>query len=689
MTSSNILLQDWDTPFGLPPFQAIRDEDFIPAFEDAMRTHRAEIETVANDGNEPTFANTVEALERAGRALTKVANVFFNLSAADTNDTRQAIERNIGPKLAKHSMAIYTDPKLFGRIDALAKKADTLGLDGEQRRLLERYHKRFIRAGAKLDAAGKARLTEINTRLSELHTAFSQNVLAAEKAFQLVLDGEADLAGLPDFVREGAAMAAEERGLPGKHVITLSRANVEPFLEFSTRRDLREKAYRAYIARGDGGDGAPDNTPLIREILALRAELARLLGFSTYAAYQIDDAMAKTPATARGLLEKVWAGAKRRADAEAAALAALAQAEGHNEPLAAWDWHHYAEKQRKAEFDIDGAALKPYFELDAMIAAAFETAHRLFGLSFEERRDVPVYHPDVRAWTVKGRDGKPLALFVGDYFARPSKRSGAWMSDFREQSRIDGEVLPIIVNVLNFSKGGDGKPSLLSLDDVRTLFHEFGHGLHGMLSNVTYPGLSGTSVDRDFVELPSQLYENWALQPEILNRFARHVETAEPLPQAIVDKLHAARKFNQGFATAEYAASALYDLAIHEADDADNIDPAAFETELRVSLGVPDAIGLRHRPTHFQHIFAGGGYAAGYYTYLWAEVMEADAFNAFEEAGSVFDPQVAERLHRFVYSSGGTLKPDEAYRAFRGRDPEVGPLLEKRGLAEGESATVD
>ncbi|ADP71795.1 Peptidyl-dipeptidase Dcp [Rhodomicrobium vannielii ATCC 17100] len=688
MTSSNILLQDWDTPFGLPPFQAIRDEDFIPAFEDAMRTHRAEIETIANDGNEPTFANTVEALERAGRALTKVANVFFNLSSADTNDTRQAIERDIGPKLAKHSMAIYTDPKLFGRIDALAAKADTLGLDGEQRRLLERYHKRFIRAGAKLDAAGKARLTEINSRLSELHTAFSQNVLAAEKAFQLVLDGEADLAGLPDFVREGAAMAAEERGLHGKHVITLSRASVEPFLEFSTRRDLREKAYRAYFARGEGGEGASDNTPLIREILALRAELATLLGFSTYAAYQIDDAMAKTPATARDLLEKVWAGAKRRADAEAAALAALAQAEGHNEPLAGWDWHYYAEKQRKAEFDIDGAALKPYFELDAMIAAAFETAHRLFGLSFEERRDLPIYHPDVRAWTVKNRDGKPLALFVGDYFARPSKRSGAWMSDFREQSRIDGEVLPIIVNVLNFTKGGDGKPSLLSLDDVRTLFHEFGHGLHGMLSNVTYPGLSGTSVDRDFVELPSQLYENWALQPEILNRFARHVETGEPLSQAIVDKLHAVRKFNQGFATAEYTASALYDLAIHEVDNVEGIDPIAFEKELRASLGVPDAIALRHRAPHFQHIFAGGGYAAGYYTYLWAEVMEADAFNAFEEAGSVFDPQVAERLHRFVYSSGGTLKPDEAYRAFRGRDPEVGPLLEKRGLAESESATV-
>jgi len=685
VTSTNILLKDWDTPFGMPPFSAIRDEDFLPAFAEAMRLHRSEIEAIANSPEPPTFSNTIEALERAGRGLTKVAGVFFNLSSADTNDARQQIERDIAPTLSKHSTAIMTDPKLFARVDALAAKADALDLTGEQRQLLERYHKRFVRAGAKLDEGGRARLSEINARLSELHTAFSQNVLAAEKAFQLVLDGEADLAGLPDFVRAAAAKAAEERGLPGKHVITLSRASVEPFLEFSTRRDLREKAYKAYIARGEA-EGGPNNYPLIGEILKLRAELAKLLGFSTYAAYQIADAMAKTPGSARALLEKVWTQAKVKADAERAALELIAQAEGHNEPLAAWDWHHYTEKRRKAEFDIDGAALKPYFEVNAIIAAAFDTAHRLFGLTFEERADVPVYHEDVRAWTVKDRDGKPIALFVGDYFHRPSKRSGAWMSDFREQSRIDGEVLPIIVNVLNSTKSGDGEPSLLSLDDVRTLFHEFGHGLHGILSNVTYPSLSGTSVDRDFVELPSQLYENWALQPEVLSRFARHVETGEPIPQAVVDKLLAARKFNQGFATAEYTASALYDLAIHEAEGADSIDPAAFETELRASLGVPDAIALRHRPPHFQHIFAGSGYAAGYYTYLWAEVMEADAFEAFREAGDVFDAEVADRLRTFVYSSGGTLKPDEAYRAFRGRDPSVEPLMEKRGLVEGEAA---
>ncbi len=561
------------------------------------------------------------------------------------------------------------------------KSADELGLTPEQRQLLEKYNRRFVRAGAALDEAGKARMTEIGARLSELHTAFAQNVLAAEKAYQLVLTGEEDLKGLPEFVRQAAAKAAEDRGLPGKHVITLSRSSIEPFLEFSERRDLRRKAYEAYVARGAEA-GAADNRPLIQEILALRAELANLLGFTTYADYQIDNAMAKTPASARGLLEKVWRQAKLKADKEREALEALAQAEGSNEPLAAWDWRLYTEKRRKAEFSIDGAALKPYFELNAMISAAFDTAHRLFGLSFRERGDVPVYHPDVRAWEVENREGKPIALFLGDYFHRPSKRSGAWMSAFRKQERLDGEILPIIVNVLNFTKGGDVAPTLLSLDDAQTLFHEFGHALHGLLSDVTYGGLSGTSVDRDFVELPSQLFENWLLQPGVLHRFARHAQTGQPIPHSLVEKLIAARKFNQGFATAEYAASALFDLDIHEVGAPGELDPGAFEEELRARIGVPDAIALRHRPAHFQHIFAGSGYAAGYYTYLWAEVMEADAFTAFEEAGDIFDPGVADRLLKYVYAAGGSMKPEEAYRAFRGRDPSVEPLMEKRGLID-------
>jgi peptidyl-dipeptidase Dcp len=677
--TANILLQNWQTPFGLPPFEAIRDEDFLPAFEEAMCAHRVEIASIAGNPAEPTFANTIEALERSGRALTNVDAIFYNLAAADTNDERQNIERIITPKLSDHAMAILTDPKLFARIAKLFDKAGEPGLTAEQAQLLQNYHKSFVRAGALLDESAKARLKQIDARLSELNIAFAQNVLADEKAFQLVLEGEDDMRGLPDFVRQAAAEAAAARGLPGKHVVTLARSSIEPFLEFSGRRDLRELAYQAYIARGER-TGASDNRPLIREILNLRAERAKLLSYDSYAAFQIADAMAKTPANARRLLEEVWPRAKEKADREKAALEAIAQSEGHNEPLAGWDWHRYAEKRRRAEFRIDGAELMPYFELNNMIAAVFDTAHRLFGLSFKEASGLPAYHPDVRAWEVYDRGGKLIALFLGDFFHRPSKRSGAWMSWFRRQERFDGEVLPIIFNVLNCTKAPAGSPTLLSLDDARTLFHEFGHGLHGMLSEVTYPSLSGTSVDRDFVELPSQLFENWLLQPETLSRFARHAQTGETMPQELADRVLAARKFNQGFATAEYTASALYDLDIHEQCEPEGIDPVAFEQAMRERIGVPGAIALRHRPPHFQHIFAGSGYAAGYYTYLWAEVMEADAFCAFEEAGSIFDPAIAERLHKYIYSSGGTMKPDEAYRAFRGRDPEAGPLLEKRGL---------
>ncbi len=679
MQPQNILLQDWQTPFKLPPFEAIRDEDFLLAFDEAMRLHLAEVQEIAENPAGPTFANTVEAMERAGHGLRDTASVFFNLALADTNDERQRIEREVSPKLSSHSMAILTNAKLFARIAKLFDDAATLGLNAEQAQLLEHYHKKFVRAGAKLGAESKARLKEIEARLSELHTAFGQNVLADEKSFQLVLENEDDLKGLPDFVREAAAGAAAARGLPGKHVITLSRASVEPFLEFSQARDLREKAYKAYIARGETA-GATDNRPLIREILALRAERAKLMGFETYAAFQIADAMAKTPANARRLLEDVWTRAKTKAEEERAVLETLAQSEGHNEPFAAWDWHHYAEKQRVAEFDIDGRELMPYFELNNMVAAVFDTAHRLFGLSFKEVSGVPVYHPDVRVFEVADRDGELIGLFLGDYLHRPSKRSGAWMSSFREQERLDGEVLPIVVNVLNFTKGA---PTLLSLDDARTLFHEFGHGLHGLLSDVTYNSLSGTNTDRDFVELPSQLFENWLLQPETLSRFALHAETGQPMPAELLDRVLAARKFNQGFATAEYAASALYDLDIHEHAEPGAIDAAQVEESMRTRLGVPHAIALRHRPPHFQHIFAGSSYAAGYYTYLWAEVMEADAFGAFEEAGDIFDAEAAARLRKYVYSSGGKMKPDEAYRAFRGREPSPEPLLEKRGLTAG------
>jgi peptidyl-dipeptidase Dcp len=679
VNDNNPLLSEWKTPFGIAPFVEISDEHFLPAYETAMAEHRANVNAIAEASEPATFANTIEALERADRLLQRLDAVFWNLAAADTNDARQAIERELAPKLTRHHLSVTLNDRLFQKVAALHESRHSLGLTGEQELLLENYYKSFVRAGAKLDDSGKSRITEIGARLAELYTAFSQNVLKDEKTFQLILE-EGDLQGLPDFVREAAANAAAERGFPGKYAITLARSSIEPFLQFSARRDLREQAYKAYVSRGMMS-AETDNRAIIREILDLRTERARLLGFENFAQFSLDNKMARTPNAVKRLLEDVWHPARKRAQEEFAALEALAQQEGENDSLAAWDWHYWAERRRQAEFDLDEATLKPYFQLDRVIAAAFHTAERLFGLTFTLRDDVPVYHPDVRVWEVKHKDGLTVGLFLGDYFHRSSKRSGAWMSAFRSQEKLDGAVTPIIVNVMNFSKSGEGKPSLLSIDDAETLFHEFGHGMHGLLSNVTYPSLSGTSVDRDFVELPSQLYENWLLQPETLSRFATHAETGEPMPKALIDRVLAARKFNQGFATVEYTASALLDLAVHEEglNGADDIE--AYEQKLRKEIGAPEAIALRHRPTHFQHVFAGEGYASGYYTYLWAEVMEADGFKAFEETGDVFAPEVAERLHKFVYSSGGTMRPEEAYRAFRGRDAEVGPLLEKRGLA--------
>jgi peptidyl-dipeptidase Dcp len=504
-------------------------------------------------------------------------------------------------------------------------------------------------------------------------------VLADEKDWMLVLDDEADLAGLPEWARAAAAEAAAERGLSGKHVVTLARSSIETFLVFSTRRDLREKAFAAWIARGALG-GESDNRAIIAEIAKLRAESARLLGHPTFAHFRLADQMAKTPEAVSELLETVWQRGRARAEREAADLQALIAEEGGNHRLAAADWRHYAEKLRKRRFDFDESELKPYLQLDKMIEAAFYTAGRLFGLTFTEVHDVPVYHPDVRVWTVAGRDGRFVGLFMGDYFARPSKRGGAWMSGFREQEKLDGDVRPIVVNVMNFSKPPKGKPALLSFDDARTLFHEFGHGLHGLLSDVTYPLLSGTGVTTDFVELPSQLYEHWLEQPEVLGKFAVHAETGEPMPEAMLKKVLAARRFNQGFATVEYTASALVDLDLHLA--AETPDVVAFEKAALARIGMPEAIVMRHATPHFLHIFAGGHYASGYYSYLWSEVLDADAFAAFEETGDIFDPETAKRLHDNVYAAGNRRDPAEAYVGFRGRLPTPDALLRKRGLDE-------
>jgi len=680
MTADNPLLQPWTTPFGLPPFEAIRPEHFVPAFEQAMRAHRAEVDAIAGSREPPTFDNTLAALDRSGRALTRIEQVMFNLAASETSPALQAVERQMSPRLAAHRSAIHLDAQLFARIDALMQQRGDLGLTPEQSRLVERIHLDFVRAGARLSGAARARYAEIEERLAALTTRFSQNLLADEASYRLVLKDERDLAGLPADLRAAAREAAHERGENGAWMVTLSRSLIAPFLAFSDRRDLREQAFDAWIRRGEH-DGEHDNRPVAREILALRNEQARLHGFRHYADYALVDRMAGTPDAVSRLLDQLWEPAKARAAEECAAMRELARAEGATHAIEPWDWRYYSEKVRQARYHLDDATIKPYFPLDRMLEAAFDTAHRLFGIRFFERKDLRAYHADVRVFEVRS-DDRTIALFLSDNFARPTKRGGAWMSAYRWQSRVDGEVLPIVVNNNNFAKAPPGEPTLLSADDVRTLFHEFGHGLHGMLSNVTYERLSGTHVLRDFVELPSQLFEHWAFEPAVLKRHALHCTTAEPIPDELIERLHEARRFNQGFETVEYTACALVDMALHAQTDPDGVDITAFERTELARIGMPAEIRLRHRLPHFGHLFSGSSYAAGYYVYLWAEVLDADGYNAFVEAGDPFDPEVAERARRYVYSSGGTLPPAEAYRAFRGRDPVVGPLLTQRGLAD-------
>ena len=673
------MLADWTGAFALPPFAAIKPEHFRPAFDHALAAHRSEIDAIATNASAPSFDNTILALEKSGRALDRVANVFFVLTGADTSDEIEAIEREISPLLARHNNALYLNRALYSRIAVLDKKRDALGLDAEQARVLERYHTRFVRAGAGVDQQVQDRLAAINERLASLGTQFSQNVLADEKSFVMVLE-ESDLAGLPDFARTAARTAAEERSLAGKYAITLARSSVETFLQFSSRRDLREKAFQAWIRRGENG-GATDNRGLIAEMVALRDERAKLLGFANFADYRLDDQMAKTPAAARELLDNVWARARGKAAAERDALQAMIAEEGGNFALAPWDWRYYTEKLRKARYDLDEAEIKPYFQLDKMIEAAFETARRLFGLTFTPAA-APLYHPDARAWDVTDAQGRHLALFIGDYFARSSKHSGAWMTSLRDQEKLIGDIRPVILNVCNFSKPAAGEPALLSFDDARTLFHEFGHALHGMLSNVTYPLLAGTAVPSDFVELPSQLYEHWLEVPGLLQQYARHAVTGQPIPQALLDRLLATRTFNQGFATVEYTSCALVDLDLHSTPDVAALDVAEFERKDLERIAMPAEIVMRHRLPHFQHLFSGGGYAAGYYSYMWSEVLDADAFAAFEETGDAFDPQMAKRLREFIYSAGNLRDPVDAYKSFRGRLPTVDALLKKRGLVE-------
>ena len=681
---ANPLLTPWQTPFETPPFAEIAPEHFLPAFEQAFADHAAEIAAITHDPAEPDFANTVVALERAGKLLSRVSAVFYDLVSADSSPALLEIDKEVSLRMARHWNPIMMNAVLFGRIAMLHHNRATLGLTSEQMRLLERSYTNFRRAGAGLDEAAKKRRAEINERLAQLGTAFSHHLLGDEQDWFMEL-GEDDRDGLSEAFVAAARAAAEARGMEGKAILTLSRSSVEPFLKSSARRDLREKLFKAFTARGDNGN-ANDNNATLVEILALREESATIMGFPTYAAYRLEDSMARTPEAVRSLLERVWKPARARALADRDALQKLIAEEGGNFALAPWDWRYYAEKLRQLRANFDDAAIKPYLVLDHMIEAAFDCAHRLFGVSFSERLDVPVWHPDVRVWEVRDRDGKHKALFYGDYFARPSKRSGAWMTSLRDQQKLDGDIAPLVINVCNFAKGADGEPSLLSPDDARTLFHEFGHGLHGMLSNVTYPTLSGTSVFTDFVELPSQLYEHWQEQPQVLRQFARHYQTGEPLPDDLLRRFLAARKFNQGFATVEFVSSALIDLEFHTQPASASRDVRAFEKAELEKIGMPVEIALRHRPTQFGHIFSGDHYASGYYSYMWSEVMDADAFGAFEEAGDIFDPATARRLLEDIYASGGSRDPEEAYVAFRGREPEPDALLRRRGLLETPEA---
>jgi peptidyl-dipeptidase Dcp len=675
---ANPFFRPWTTPFGIAPFGEIGIDDYRPAFERALAEHRAEIEAIATNADAATFANTIDALETGGHALDRLCGVFYNIASSDADDAIQAIQRDMAPILAQHGNAITLDPRLFARIKALHDKRDHLHLSPEQIRVLEKTYKNFVRGGAELDEAGKERMRAVTERLATLGTRFSQNVLKDESSWTLPLT-EADLEGLPDFLKSALAQAAKDRGQEG-YVMTLGRSMVEPFLTLSPRRDLREKVFKAWVKRGEMG-GETDNVATVAETVALRIERAKLLGYPTFAAFKLDDTMAKTPDSVRSLLNRVWSRAVVRAGEERAALADVARAEGMNETIEPWDWRFYSEKVRSARHALDEAALKPYFQLDRMIEAAFAVATKLFGVTFTERPDVPVYHPDVRAFEIK-RDGEHVGLFLGDYFARSTKRSGAWMSAFRSQERLSGDIHPIIVNVMNFAKPPEGKPALLSFDDARTLFHEFGHGLHGLLSDVTYPLLSGTAVARDFVEFPSQLYEHWLERPEILSAFAVHAETGEVMPQELIQRLIAARTFNQGFATVEYTSSALVDMAFHSLEDAKDLDPIAFEAAELARIGMPEGMVMRHRTPHFTHVFSGDGYSAGYYSYMWSEVLDADGFAAFEETGDVFDETLAKRLGLYVYSAGNLRDPLEAYIAFRGREPDPEALLVKRGLTK-------
>jgi peptidyl-dipeptidase Dcp len=689
MAQMTPLLAPWPGPWGgAPPFGRFKPAELKPALEAAMAENLAEIDRIAADPAAPTFDNTIVAMERTGHALDRVSAVYGVYTSTMNDAEVQAIEREMSPRLAEFNDRIFQNARLFARIEAVYSARGRLTLTPEQQRLLWLDYTTFVRAGAKLDAQAKARLAELNQRLAGLYTKFSQNVLAEEGSQMVLLATEADLAGLPEAVRDGAAAAAAARGKIGQWAVINTRSSVDPFLTYSTRRDLRERVWRMFVMRGDNGD-EHDNNQTIVEILKLRAERARLLGYATHAHWRLEDSMAKTPERAVALMEAVWKPAVARVREEVADMQAIADREKAGIRIAPWDYRFYAEKVRKAKYDLDQSDVKPYLELEKLREGMFWVAGELFGLRFAKVAEgtVPVYHPDVRVWEVTDVQGKHVGLWYFDPYARPGKSSGAWMNEYRRQSRVEGEVPVIVSNNANFVKGKPGEPILISWDDARTLFHEFGHALHGLNSSVTYPSLSGTSVARDYVEFPSQLLEQWLETRPVLERFALHYQTGKPIPAELVKKIERSKTFNQGFATVEYLASALVDMKLHLAGDAP-IDPRKFEKETMAALGMPAELVMRHRTPHFGHVFSGDGYSAGYYSYLWSDTLSADAWEAFLEQGGPYDKAVAKRLRDNVFSAGNTVDPADGYRAFRGHDPGIAALMRKRGFPVPASAAA-
>jgi len=679
----NPLVAEWTGPYGgVPAFDKVKVSDLKPALEAAMAENLAEVEKIASQTTAPTFENTIAEMERTGRALDRVQTIYGIWGSNLSSPEYRTVESEMDPKLAGFYDKITQNEALFKRIEAVYNSPAKAKLTPEQQRLTWRYYTNFVRAGAKLGAQPKARLSEINQQLAKLYTKFSQNLLADENEQFLELKTEADLAGLPQSLRDAAAEDAKERKLAAAGAISNTRSSIDPFLTYSTRRDLREKAWRLFVNRGDNGD-ARDNNAIITEILQLRAERAKLLGYETHAHWRLENAMAKTPERAMDLMMAVWKPAVARVREEVADMQKLADQEKAGIKIEPWDYRFYAEKVRKAKYDLDQNEVKPYLQLEKLREGMFWVAGELFNFSFTPVTNVPVFHPDVRVWEVKDKtSGKHIGLWYFDPYARAGKRSGAWMNAYRSQERLNGEITTIVSNNSNFVKGKPGEAVLISWDDAVTLFHEFGHALHGLSSNVTYPTLSGTAVARDYVEFPSQLLEHWVETPEVLQKFAVHYQTGKPIPQELVDKIEKASKFNQGFATVEYLASALVDMKLHLAGS-QKIDPDAFEKKTLSELGMPDEIVMRHRTPQFGHVFSSDGYSAGYYSYLWSDVLNADAFEAFTEAGGPYDKKVAERLRKNIFTVGNTIDPANAYRGFRGRDPKVEALMRKRGFPTG------